>query len=262
VTINANGNTSITGAVQTNGSVNINIGGTTTIGAVQYGDGGGTNCGPNNTVSEHGSATITAGPPQEATAFLPYPDTYSAVWTNSTTNQCSASSVYTANTYPGHGNITVSGGSSTVPNTVTFSGNNQTFGSASTPVVICANTITLSGQQPTLNDVTLVGKIVTGGNGLTITPDPNAKPDVTSAGGTGVGPAVAIYDTGTSTLDFSNNNTSILGAVYAPLAMVNIAKNNSAGGLIEANQVTITGNNTGDGPNQTLAGSGTDQLVQ
>jgi len=257
VTIDSQGNTTISGAIETNSYVDINIKGDATLGPVQSGPGVGKTCGTNST-SVKGNSSIADGP-ADATGFTSFPTTYSAVWTSAGSNECTDSSTYTASGYVGHSQISVSGGTSAVPSTITIGGNNTTVGSATTPVVMCASTsITLSGQQATLNDVTLVAPSITlPGNGLTITPDPSATPD---GGGS---PAVAIYDTGSTTLDFPKNNLAIEGAVYAPMAEILIEGNNGSNALFEGNTVDIQGNNGGDGPTTTLSAfPGGDQLTQ
>lgn len=257
VTISSNGNTNITGAIETNGYVDINIGGTASLGPVESGFGVGTTCGK-NTSKVGGTASIANGP-ADATGFTPFPTTYNSVWTNATSNECSASSTYTASGYPGYKNISVSGGTGAVPSTVTLDGNNKTFGSASAPVVICASTsISIPGNSATLNDITLVAPSISiGGNNFTITPDPNALPD---GGGS---PAVALYDTSATPLNFGPNDINVTGCVYAPLAGIVVPGNNGGQALLEANTVEIDGNNGGDGPSTTLtAFSGSDQLTQ
>ncbi len=262
VTINSQGKTNINGAIESGGSVSVDIAGTDSIGPVQYGHG----C-PNsdNHVSVKGNASIANGPGQAAAATS-YPTTYSGVWTSASQNECSASSIYTARTYPGSGNITVSGGSAMIPSTITLSGNSSSFGDPSVPVVMCASTsITIAGQKATLNDITLVAPNITldssnkstSTNNFTITPDPNAVPD---GGGS---PAVALYDTSGATLDLGKNDVTINGAVYAPLAQILEQGNNGGSALLEGNTVTIDGNNSADGPSTTLtAFSGSDSLTQ
>ena len=257
VSISSNGNTNITGAIETNGYVDINVSGNTSLGPVQSGPGVGNSCGK-NTSKVGGTASIANGP-ADATGFTAFPTTYNAVWTNATTNECTASSTYTASGYTGYKDISVSGGTSTVPSTISLSGNNKTFGSSTTPVVMCASTsISIPGNSATLNDITLVAPSISiGGNGFTITPDPNALAD---GGG---GPPVALYDTGTAALNFGPNNITVTGAVYAPLAGIVVQGNNGGTALFEANTVEIDGNNGGDGPSTTLtAFSGSDQLTQ
>lgn len=258
VTINTQGSTSITGAIETNGYVSITIKGSTSLGPVESGPGVGMTCGSNST-SVGGSASIAYGP-ADATGFTAFPTTYSAVWTSATSNECTASSTYTGAGYTGSSYVSVSGGTSTVPSKITLgTSSNQTIGSAATPVVMCASTsISIPKNSMTLTDVTLVAPSISiGGNNLTITPDPNAIPD---GGGT---PAVALYDTGTQALDFGTNDVNVTGAVYAPLAEIVIKGNNSGQALIEGNTVEIDGNNTADGPSSALSAfNGGDQLIQ
>jgi hypothetical protein len=171
--------------------------------------------------------------------------------------------MYTAASYPGSGNIGVSGGTGTVPNTVTINGS---FGGSGTPVVICAGTIAFSGNvnNSTFTDVTLVaGTFGFSGNAnsFTITPDPSALPDPDAQGNVN-GPPVAMYQTGSGTLNLPNNTMNITGAIYAPLGSINFPGNNTGSALVEANTVSISGNNTGDGPLQALPALGQDHLFQ
>lgn len=256
VTMASAGATNVSGAIVTNGSVNFQLKGQSSIGSVEYGDAAGSNCFSNNTVTKGGSSTILNGP-SESPTFVAYPETFNNVWTSSTSNKCSNSSAYTASSYSG-GNITATG-SGTYPTTVQISGNSQTIGNSSAPMIICAGTIDLTGNLTTLNNVTLVANKFTfgGTNTFTITPASTATPDQ------GTGPNVAIYDTGTSGLSFPSNNWAITGVVYAPTDMITLGGNNTSPGFFEGNQVTINANNTAGGPSQTLqAFPGTDFLTQ
>lgn len=250
VTVQTDGGTNISGGIATNGSVDIKMSGNSSIGPVEYGDAGdasapGTSCAPQNSVTTSGGATLngsSSGQPVEEKSWLGFPLTYNDVWTNSTSNMCSSS--LQGSDYGLGSNVVASSANSKYPSTVTISGNNSSSGSNSTPVIICANTINLAGNSMVLTNMTLVANTFTfSGNGFTISPASTAISD------SGQTPNVAIYSTSTSGLNFGGNNISVnSGTVYAPEGNISIAANNGIGGLIEGNTVSITGNNTADGP--------------
>ncbi|HET9719831.1 MAG TPA: pilus assembly protein TadG-related protein [Solirubrobacteraceae bacterium] len=256
VTINSGGNTSITGAIVTNGSLSISTNGGVTLGALEYGS---TCTATQNSISLSHNTTVGAGP-GSSSGFNSYPETFNNVWTGQSSNLCSDSSVYKSASFPGSANITVTG-SGTYPSEVDFTGNNQSFGSSTTPAIVCAQTIKLAGNSQTLTNITLVANSFTfpstNGNVLTISPATTATSDQ------GTGPNVSIYDTSLTPLNFGSNNLSTTGVVYAPGATIIMGGNNYSPDLIEGNQVQISGNNTAGGPTQILTGfPGIDSLTQ
>jgi Flp pilus assembly protein TadG len=284
ITIKTSGNTTITGAIQTNGSLSITAHNNDTLGDMLYGDPAGTNCSAENSVS---GGTTPYGPPQEETAFSYFPDTYT---TAGATSNCTAPSVYygtnasassvtgangNSTTYTGSSKISVQSTAGTpastaapvaivnnvIQGTVTINGS---WGMTSTPVTMCASAFDLPNNQNSaqLTSVTISAPTITlAANGFGITPNPNNTPDTGQTG-----PALAIYDSSTSAsnpLDLSNsNNDNIVGTVYVPASGIVMGGNNSGLSLWEANTVTFDGNNAAGGPTETVPGLGSDALVQ
>lgn len=256
VTIKTAGNTNITGAIVTNGSLNFDLKGGTQVGDVEYGDPAGNNCSSNNSVKKDPNSSIANGPAEEQ-SFVSFPETFNSVWTSASSNECSDSSFYTAGGYTGSGSIAVTG-SGTDPSKVVLGGNNNTIGSSSTPVIICANEIDFTGNNTTLTNVTLVANTLSfNGNSFTITPASTATSDQS------VSPNVAIYDTGTAGVNFGSNTVNVTGVVYAPVAKITVSGNNAGSAFFEGNTVEDDGNNTAGGPNVVLtAFPGVDSLLQ
>jgi hypothetical protein len=264
VTVATQGQTNITGAIITNGSLDLDLKGGTNIGDIEYGDPAGMNCASANTDKTTGGVNIQNGPSEEQ-SFSSFPETFNNVWTSPSTNECSNSSIYAPS---GSGTGSFAGISipswtsdSTYPNEVDLGAGQQTsIGSSSTPVIICANTIALTGNGETLTNMTLVANnfiFSNPQNGFTITPASTATSDQSIA------PNVALYSTGSSGINFGSNNVNITGVVYAPLGMITLLKNNAGPGFLEGNQVTDDGNNTAGGPQIVLtAFPGLDSLLQ
>ena len=292
ITVATNGNGGITGAIQTNGSLSINEGGSgsVTLGDMLYGDPatGAPNC-HDQTYANYtpGGAVLQYGPPQEEPTFAAFPDTYNAAV--ATTN-CTNPSVYfgtgtaqtsgsnkgqtlgNSPTYTGSNNISIQTGTTIVGNViqgiVTVDGS---WGMTGTPVTICAlgfnvpnNINSAQLTSVTLSALGSAPSISISGNGFGMTPNPNNTPDTGQKG-----PALAIYDAATictkpsDGLDLSKtNNDQIAGAVYVPASCITMGGNNGGVSFWEANTITFNGNNAAGGPIETLPGLGIDHLVQ
>ena len=289
ISVATNGTGGITGAIQTNGSLSINEGGSgsVTLGDMLYGDPatGGPNC-HDQTYANYspGGAVLQYGPPQEEPAFAAFPDTYNSAVA---TSNCTAPSTYygtnasgattsgtvgNSTTYTGSGNISIPSGTTisgkVVQGVVTIQGS---FGSASSPATICAwgfnvpnniNSATLTAV--TLSALGSAPSVSILGNKFAMTPNPNNTPDTGQKG-----PALAIYDAATictkpsDGLDLSKtNNDNIAGAVYVPASCITMGGNNTGVSFWEANTISFQGNNAAGGPTETLPGLGIDQLVQ
>jgi Flp pilus assembly protein TadG len=248
ISIKVNGQTDITGALQTNGSLNISVGGGGYVGDMIYGDPAGPNCGPPATTVSASNNTSSYGPAQEETAFAPFPETFN---TATASSNCTPPSTYLSSPYPGFGNISSTNG------TVTITGD---IGSASTPVTICATSILVS-KTSQATDVTLSAASIELKAALTLSPNPNDTPDSGQAG-----LALGIYSSATSgtglKIDNSANGTAISGAVYAPASNIDMEGNNGGISFWEANTITFNGNNSAGGPIFTVPGLGSDFLTQ
>lgn len=277
ITISTSGNTTFTGAIQTNGSLSINAHNNDTLGDMLYGDPvNPTSCGAQTQANyTPRGASTPYGPPQEEPAFATFPDTYN---TAVATSNCTAPSTYfgsgstsggtttgNSTTYTGSSSLSVPAGTTIVNNviqgTLTINGS---LGMTSTPVTMCALGINVPhpGSAVQLTSVTLSAASVTiARNGFGMTPNPNNTPD---SGQTG--PALAIYCSSTnasSGIDLSQpNNTNIVGAVYVPASNIVMGGNNGGLSFWEANTITFQGNNAAGGPTETLPGLGSDLLVQ
>lgn len=264
VTVLTSGGTNIPGAIVTNGSLDLDLKGGTTIGDIEYGGPSGASCAANNVEKIDNNTTVQNGPAEEQ-SFASLPETFNNVWTSTTTNECSNSSLYAPNG-SGTGNfagISIPGwtSDSTYPNEVDIgTGNQSAIGSSGSPVIICANTIVLGGNGEALTNMTLVANTFTftgSTNGFTITPASTATSDQSIA------PNVAFYATSSSGINFGSNNVNITGVVYAPLGKITLVKNNTGPGFLEGNQVEDDGNNTAGGPQIVLtAFPGVDSLIQ
>jgi hypothetical protein len=260
ISVNAAGQTNISGALQTNGSLNINVAGGSYVGDMVYGDPAGPNCGPPATTVSATNNASQYGAPQEETSFAPFPETFN---TAAAVSNCTSPSTYLSSSYPGYssGNISTSSGATitanTVNGTITISGD---IGSSSTPVTICATSIVVS-KPTTATAVTLSATTVKVMKALTLSPNPNDTPD---SGQTGL--ALAIYSSATSgtgvTIDNAANGTSIAGTVYSPASKIDMQANNGGLSFWEANTITFNGNNSAGGPILTVPGLGHDYLTQ
>jgi hypothetical protein len=269
ISITTSGNTSVTGAIQTNGSIYIKSNNNTTFQDVSYGDPAGTNCStttPGNDFTQN-NAVITDGPPKEEAAFSYFPDTYYSVLSAGT--DCVASAAALVTDLP-PGDVVITPTSKTIE----LSGTN---GSSTSPlnIAICAANSSnwasgyaiILDPNASLYGVTLTGSNITfasPGNGITITGDAHYTAD---AGDATPAPTLVIFDTTTGSLVLGDlhaaNNISISGTAWAPIGNITLPGNNAGpGALVEANTLTVSGNNTGNGSPIAVPSLGTDALVQ
>jgi hypothetical protein len=251
VTINTSGNTALTGAVQSNGSLSIHANNNTTIGDITWGDPAGLDCADQNSPNPiSGFGGKLTGAAFEEGSFEYFPDTYN---TSLAATPCASSATLRAD------GATVTG--TTPPFTeVDLAGS---IGTASAPanILVCATTIKTSSNNTSYYGVSLEGSSFSlDKNSLTFTADANLTADSTDPSPS---PDLAIYDESTTLpLSFSGNNLSVTGTVYVPASSLTLSGNNGSA-FFEANTVTDDGNNTAGGPTLMISGFiGVDQLTQ
>lgn len=261
VDVETSGNTNISGAIVSNGSMKINSNPNTKLEVVNYGDAAGNNCSSSNDFTRN-KAAITAGPPALEPQFEYFPDTYQNDFENDCVNQATLVSTYQASTtnsaapiYLGPNNtITINGplGTSSAPLHIEICalGDSQSL-SGYTTINVAPNT-TLYGVTLLSKALTFTAKTGNNSNNVTIVGDSNITPDNGSTT-----PPLAMYTTATTftmgTAGCQNgNNMSVTGTVFAPLATPMTVCGNNGSALLEANTILMEGNNTGSGSTVTL----------
>jgi Flp pilus assembly protein TadG len=241
VTFNGGNSTTVNGAVISNGAINYNSNPNSTITTGTYG--GPNNCAYTNT----GKGTFT-NQPSFTSALTPFPVDYSTKVPACTATPLPGADGSTSYDWS-KSQYEIPGGTSTAPivycaDTITIEG----AGITATNAVFIAKTIKLTGDNMTFTNTSFVADNFTvSGNHLSVAaPSDN----------------LMFYDRTASTLDFTSQNMTINGAIYAPLATVQFDGNSTGSGFVEGEDVIINGNTfnvTGIGP--VMGGNG-DILLQ